>query len=325
MKTDRTIVIDASSLVSVFIHSTWPKGEIEGEGDGRVVWHTVKAVTRLVHEINPTNVVICGDHGSRESRARRELLPTYKAHREHKPAHNEERQFFLAFCRKYLPVRVLLKEGYEADDLIAYVAEHDAQMGRSVIIVSKDRDLLQLQQMFPDNVSCYDSTGQGFIPIKYPDVEFTWLKALTGDPADNIPSVTGEKTALQLLRGEHKQTLKEYLESGTTRSEKLPRMEVFKRNLRLVTLLGEGAFMKKLDLADHPENYAFDDTTLRQALKAVAPDQMDPTIDAMVKAWNTFLTKRIMNSKGHGVVNWEQRQKRQNEPTTKQASGQESL
>jgi 5'-3' exonuclease len=321
MKTDRTLVIDASSLVSVFIHATWPKGQIEGDGDGRVLWHTVKAVTRLVKDLSPTNVVICGDHGGRETRARRALLPTYKGHREHKPLHGEERRFFLAFCRKYLPVRVLFKIGYEADDLIAYVAENDAIKNRSVIIVSKDRDLLQLQQMFPDHVSCYDSTGQGFLSIKHEDVEFTWLKALTGDASDNIPSVTGEKTALKLLRGEYKQSLQEYLESGVTRSEKLPRMEVFKRNLRLVTLLGKGAYLKKIDFEDHPANYAFDEARLRQALKSVAPDEMDPNIDAIARTWGSFLGQRIMDGKGQGVVDWDQRRIQRDKSPEKQEVG----
>lgn len=309
MKKDRTIIIDASSLVSVFIHSCWHKGEIEGDGDGRVVWHTIKSITRMVHDLEPTDMVICGDHGGRDSRARRELLPIYKGHREHKPTHERERERFLAFCRRFLPVRVLLKKSYEADDLIAYIAENDKNKDRSVIVVSKDQDLLQLQQMFPDNVTCYDATRRQYQNIKHPDVDFTWLKALTGDTSDNIPSVTGEVTALKLLRGEHKQSLKEYLESGNTRSEKLPRMEVFKRNLRLVTLLGKPAYMKKLDFDDHPEDYAFNEHKLKQALTAIAPDEMDPDIDAIIRTWNVFLSKRIMKSSSKGVIDWEQRRK----------------
>lgn len=312
---DRTIAIDASSLVSVFIHSTWPKGEIEGDGDGRVVWNTVKSITKMVHQLEPSNVVICGDHGGRETRVRRTILPQYKAHREHKPKHERERLRFLAFCRKCLPVRILYKEGYEADDLLAYVTKMDVEKNRQVVVVTKDRDLLQLQQKYPDNVSCYDPTGKGFLELPHPDVDFVWLKALTGDSSDNIPSVTGEKTALKLLRGEHKQSLKDYLYDGVTRSENLPRIAVFKRNIRLVTLLGEAALPKPIEFEDHPKEYAFDSHTLKRALQSLADDPDSPENDAMTRTWDAFLGKRLVNGSRQGVIDWAQRRtSRQQDP-----------
>jgi 5'-3' exonuclease len=304
---DRTIAIDASSLVSVFIHSTWPKGEIEGDGDGRVIWNTIRAVTKMVNQLEPMNVVICGDHGSRETRIRREILPQYKAHREHKPKHERERQRFLKICRKFLPVRVLYKEGFEADDLLAYVTKMDVEKDRQVVIVSKDRDLLQLQQMYPNNVSCYDPTGKGYLELPHPDVNFIWLKALTGDPSDNIPSVTGEKTALKLLRGEYKQSLKEYLHDGETRSEKLPRIDVFKRNIRLVTLLGKGALIEPIEFEDHPKEYVFDSHILKKVLQVLAEDPDSPENDAIARTWDAFLGKRSMKGSQQGVVDWAQR------------------
>jgi len=306
---NRTIVIDGSSLVSVFTHSTWPKGEIEGDGDGRVIWNTVRAVTKMVHQLEPMNVVICGDHGSRETRVRREILSRYKAHREHKPKHERERQRFLKFCRRFLPVRILYKEGYEADDLIAYITKMDVEKERQVVVVSKDRDLLQLQQMYPNYVNCYDPTGKGFMEVPHSDVDFVWLKALTGDTSDNIPSVTGEKTALQLLRGEYKQSLKEYLTSGVTRSEKLPRIQVFKRNMRLVKLLGQGALLEPLEFEDHPAEYAFDGHTLKRALQVFAEDPDSPENDAMARTWDAFMGRRIMKGSSQGVIDWEQRRK----------------
>jgi len=305
---NRTIAIDASSLVSVFIHSTWPKGEIEGDGDGRVVWSTIKAVTKMVHQLEPTNVVICGDHGGRETRVRREILPQYKAQREHKPKHERERLRFLRICRMFLPVRILYKEGYEADDLLAYVTKMDVEKDRQVVVVSKDRDLLQLQQMYPNHVSCYDPTGKGFLNLPHPDVDFIWLKALTGDISDNIPSVTGEKTALQLLRGEHKQSLKDYLNDGVTRSEKLPRIDVFKRNMRLVALLGKTSLLEPLKFEDHPKEYAFHAPTLKKVLQTLTEDDPDnPEHDAMVRTWDAFLGRRIMKGSRQGVVDWAQR------------------
>ena len=302
-----TLAIDASSLVSVFIYSIWPKGEIEGDGDGRVAWNTIKCITNMVRQLEPMDVVICGDHGSRETRARRTILPQYKANREKRPTHERERQRFLRICRGFLPVRILYKKGYEADDLIAYITKSDVEKDRQVVVVSKDQDLLQLQQIYPKHVSCYDPTGKGFLEIPHPDVNFIWQKALTGDASDNIPSVTGEKTALKLLRGEHKQSLKTYLNDGNTRSENLPRIDVFKRNIRLIALLGKEALLPALEFDDHPEKYAFDASTLKKVLQTLAEDPDSPENDAMTHVWDICINKRIMKSSRQGVVDWAQR------------------
>ena len=103
-------------------------------------------------------------------------------------------------------------DGWEADDLIGTIAARDEQAGWETVIVTGDKDSLQLigdrtrvklvstrmgqtttREMTPDAFR----EEYGFAPIRMID-----LKALMGDASDNIPGVKGigEKTALDLIR-----------------------------------------------------------------------------------------------------------------------------
>ncbi|ONI43365.1 DNA polymerase I [Candidatus Epulonipiscioides gigas] len=107
------------------------------------------------------------------------------------------------------------KEGVEADDLLGTIAKHAQDLGHDIIIVSGDRDLLQvatekIQIKIPKTkktgteIESYFATDviekYGVTPCEFIDV-----KALMGDSSDNIPGVVGvgEKTALKLITQFH--------------------------------------------------------------------------------------------------------------------------
>ncbi|OLC20323.1 MAG: DNA polymerase I, partial [Deltaproteobacteria bacterium 13_1_40CM_68_24] len=96
--------------------------------------------------------------------------------------------------------------GYEADDVIATLARRARAQGWEVVIVSGDKDLMQL---VVDGIRCYDSMyekwyGPAEVQEKWgvPPRQVADLLALTGDKIDNIPGVpgVGEKTAAGLLK-----------------------------------------------------------------------------------------------------------------------------
>ena len=108
-------------------------------------------------------------------------------------------------------VRIIEKEGYEADDLLGTLAREAEEAGMEVSVVSGDRDLLQLAT---DHVKIRipktKRTGTEIEDYYAADVkeryqvtpkEFIDVKALMGDTADNIPGVPGigEKTATNLI------------------------------------------------------------------------------------------------------------------------------
>ncbi len=163
--------------------------------------------TRRDHE--PQMIAAVFDAGG--DGGRRELLPQYKANRP--PAPEDLRPQF-PLVRKAvdaLGVTRVEDPGYEADDLIASYALAAQAAGVRVVIVSSDKDLMQLVDAGgPDRTPIYlYDTMKGRV-IGPPEVVEKFgvapdrlgdLLALTGDSSDNVPGVPGigPKTAATLL------------------------------------------------------------------------------------------------------------------------------
>ena len=140
---------------------------------------------------------------------RHEAYPEYKAGRDKMPEEMSVQTPLIHEYLKHKNIKVLAKDGYEADDIIgtySLIAGKDMK----VDIYSSDRDLLQL---INDNVTVklmkkgltevVDMTPEVFyeeygIHHKY----IVDLKALMGDPSDNIPGIpgVGEKTGIKLIQ-----------------------------------------------------------------------------------------------------------------------------
>jgi DNA polymerase-1 len=138
---------------------------------------------------------------------REETFPEYKANREAMP---QELAAQIPYVRQLLEsqnIPVLQFEGYEADDVIGAISHSAPSHDTDVVIVSSDKDMLQLvnervrmlNPMKDDIV--YDIAGatefMGVTPGQIPD-----LLALKGDPIDNIPGAPGigEKGAREILQ-----------------------------------------------------------------------------------------------------------------------------
>ena len=159
---------------------------------------------RAIREGNPTHLAVAFDE---EAKARRsEIYDGYKATRG-PPPEDLTPQFPLV--RKVLEVMrvpAIGFPGYEADDVIATLALRAKAQGWEVVIVSGDKDLMQL---VVNGIRCYDSMyekwyGPAEVEEKWgvPPQQVADLLALTGDKIDNIPGVpgVGEKTAAGLLK-----------------------------------------------------------------------------------------------------------------------------
>lgn len=110
-------------------------------------------------------------------------------------------------------IQKIVKSGFEADDVIGSLSVQAAKKGLEVVIVSNDKDILQVLDnrvriFIPDHSKeggAFFGPAQfrekyGFEPIHMID-----YKALRGDPSDNIPGVpgVGEKTAQTLIQKYH--------------------------------------------------------------------------------------------------------------------------
>lgn len=116
---------------------------------------------------------------------------------------------------KAMGIKVIEKEGLEADDLIGTISKHCEQMGMEVSVISGDRDLLQLASEKVCIRIPKTKRGQTEVEDYYASdvmeryqvtpTEFIDLKALMGDASDNIPGVPsiGEKTATKIITQFH--------------------------------------------------------------------------------------------------------------------------
>jgi len=179
----------------------------EGEPTNATYGFTATLLT-ILQEQHPDYIAVCFDagHSGRET-----LYPQYKAHRDKMPDEmrvqmERIRQIVTAFN-----IPVFEVEGLEADDLLGTLARQAAEQGVEALIVTGDRDLLQLvsprvrvflagrrlsEGQVYDEQTVRERFG-GLTPAQLRD-----YKALVGDPSDNIPGVrgVGEKTAIALLQ-----------------------------------------------------------------------------------------------------------------------------
>ncbi len=143
---------------------------------------------------------------------RHEMFKEYKGTRKGMPQELHEQVPVLKELLTAMGIQVMELPGYEADDLLGTVASKSEAKGMDVLVVSGDRDLLQI---VTDHIRvCIPKTKRGTTEYEMyytKDVQEKYgllpkqiieLKALMGDSSDNIPGVPGigEKTATAILQ-----------------------------------------------------------------------------------------------------------------------------
>src|SRR3954466_14696155 len=159
---------------------------------------------RAIREGNPPHLAVAFDEAGKQARS--EIYAEYKATRGAPPEDLSPQFPLVRRVLEALRVPAIGFSGYEADDVIATLAKRARAQGWEVVIVSGDKDLMQL---VVDGIRCYDSMyekwyGPAQVEEKWgvPPHQVADLLALTGDKIDNIPGVpgVGEKTAATLLK-----------------------------------------------------------------------------------------------------------------------------
>ena len=151
----------------------------------------------------PTHLAVVFD--ASEKTFRTQLYDQYKAHRPPPPADLVPQFPLIREATRAFGVPAIELEGYEADDVIATYARQVARAGGEVVIVSSDKDLMQLvdeQTCLLDPVKqvkiCREQVIEKF---GVPPEKVIEVQALAGDSVDNVPGAPGIgiKTAAQLL------------------------------------------------------------------------------------------------------------------------------
>lgn len=162
----------------------------------------------LLKKENPTHVAVAFDISRYSFRTR--LYPDYKATRGETPAEFIGQVPLLQDALHAMGVVTLTKEDYEADDILATLAHTASHAGMKVLVVSGDRDTLQLVTeditvLYPasrgvQELKRYTPAAvlerYGVPPERYPDIA-----ALVGETSDNLIGVdkVGEKTAVKWI------------------------------------------------------------------------------------------------------------------------------
>ncbi len=201
----RVYLIDAS----IYVFRAWfslPDTLTDSRGrSANAIYGFFDFVMRFLRRTTPRHIVFAFDE-SLETSHRNEIYPPYKANREPAP---EELKAQFRHCRALvgaLGISELASSHYEADDLIGALASRARARGDSVVIVSGDKDLVQLIREddawwdYPkrDEFDYAAATERfGVRPEQMSD-----LLAITGDRVDNIPGVpgVGPVTAARLLK-----------------------------------------------------------------------------------------------------------------------------
>lgn len=205
----KVILVDGNNLLFRSYYATAYNGNLMKNSEGfptNGIYGLVNMMNKIIAEEKPVYIAVAFDIGKT---FRHEKYDDYKAGRSETP---EELKMQFPVAKKILNamgIKYLEMDGYEADDIIGTLSKKVLEDDEFVAtIVSSDKDLLQLindkvdvkllkqkDYIRMDEKVFFDTYG--IKPIRMID-----LKALMGDPSDNIKGVKGigEKTALKLLQ-----------------------------------------------------------------------------------------------------------------------------
>ncbi|MCI8537962.1 MAG: DNA polymerase I [Oscillospiraceae bacterium] len=208
----KLMVIDGNSIVNRAFYGVRPLSTRDGLYT-HAVYGFLTILQKLTGEEKPD--ALCVTFDRKEPTFRHLAYEGYKAQRKGMP---EELAMQMPVLKEVLDAMNIPRyelAGWEADDLIGTIAARDTAAGWETVIVTGDRDSLQLvtdtarvklvttrmgQTTTKDMTPGAFRAEYGFDPIHIID-----LKALMGDTSDNIPGVkgVGEKTAMALIQLYH--------------------------------------------------------------------------------------------------------------------------
>lgn len=164
---------------------------------------------KLLKEHHPHYIAIAFDQ--KEPTFRHKIYPLYKANRQEPPKDLLPQFSLIHSLVKAMNIKILSLAGYEADDIIATLVKKAHKQGKKVIIVTGDKDLMQLvddNTFLLDELRAQKYGQETLITTKEVKAEFGVypkqiidMLALAGDTSDNIPGVDGigKKTAAELI------------------------------------------------------------------------------------------------------------------------------
>jgi len=207
----RFVLIDGNAILHRAFHALPPLTSPDGQ-PVQAVYGFTSMLLRIIHDLKPTHMAVCFDRPA--PTFRKELYKKYQAHRPKMDDQLVPQVEKVHELVRSFGIPIFEKDGFEADDVIGTITSKVQKTIDQTIIVTGDRDILQLVK--DDKVYVYMPTKgiseaklygeketkerMGVTPEQIPD-----FKALAGDPSDNYPGVEGigPKTAISILEKTH--------------------------------------------------------------------------------------------------------------------------
>ena len=202
-KEEQIIIVDGYSFVFRAYYAMPPLTRPDDGLPVGAVYGFASMLMKLLSGMKPTHLVIVFDAGKKTYR--NEIYSEYKAHRPPPPDDLIPQFPLMREVAEAFNIKILEKVGFEADDIIATLVRMGKENKEKIMIVSSDKDLMQLVN---HEVTMYDALRMKLIGEKEVKEKFGVapskmrdLLALVGDSSDNIPGLPGigPKTAAELL------------------------------------------------------------------------------------------------------------------------------
>ena len=283
----RLFLIDGSAYIFRAYHALPPlTRKSDGAPIGAVSGFSnmlYKLLTDMKDDHNPTHLAVIFDHSSKTFR--NDLYPEYKANREAPPEDLRPQFAMVRDATRAFNLPSIEMAGYEADDLIATYARQAEAAGGEAVIISSDKDLMQLVS---DKISMFDTMKNKIIKrdeviekFGMPPESVIDVQSLAGDSTDNVPGVPGigVKTAALLLS--------EYGDLDTL-LERAGEIKQKKRRENLIEFADQARISRDLVTlkTDVPINETIDEFIMRP----IDPDLLMPFLQEMEF---TTLTRRV--------------------------------
>ncbi len=240
MSQTRLVLVDGSGFIFRAFHAIPPMTRPDGT-HVNAVFGFCNMISRLMKDHTGTHLAVIFDAGSKTFRNR--MYDAYKAHRPEPPAELVPQFALIREATRAFGLPSIELDDWEADDLIAAYAKAVKDAGGEAVIVSSDKDLMQLIGPSVSMLDPMKNTPIGLAEVEakfgVPPDKVVEVQALIGDSVDNVPGVRGigPKGAAELI--------KEY---GTLEAvlEAAPSMKPSKRRDMLIEHAEDARISKQL-------------------------------------------------------------------------------
>ena len=204
----RLFLVDAYALIFRGYYAFIKNPRINSKGvDTSAIMGFMNSLLDVIKRERPDHLAVCFDKGGSVDRV--EMFEAYKANRDETPEAIKIAVPYIQDILKAMHIPIMVKEGFEADDVIGTLSKQAEKEGYKTFMVTPDKDFAQLVS---ENIFMYKPVfGGGYETWGIPEVQKKFevedplqvidFLGMMGDSSDNIPGLpgVGEKTAKKFL------------------------------------------------------------------------------------------------------------------------------